>query len=57
MLMGWCALQAEKYDLTYFEVSAKTGLNLEDAFGHIAETYHKNYCSFVEQATTVAVDS
>lgn len=45
---------AEKYDLKFFEVSAKTGLNLEEAFSSIATGYHTQYGSFMEQVLAAA---
>jgi GTPase SAR1 family protein len=45
---------AEKYGLKFFEVSAKTGLNLEEAFGDLAATFHSKYNSAMEAIAAAA---
>jgi hypothetical protein len=38
-------VQADKYGLTFYEVSAKTGLSLNEAFGKLTYDYAQNYKS------------
>lgn len=45
---------ADKYGFKFFEVSAKTGFNLEEAFSDMATTYHAKYTAAIEGIAAVS---